>query len=65
MTNRKNISVLIGAVSSVGVYSAIADIAMATGIAFIGGMAGYVGNYFAKKIVISIRKRKNKNANKN
>lgn len=65
MTNRKSLSVLIGAVSSVGTYSVIADIAMATGIAFIGGMAGYVGNYFAKKIVISIRKRKNKNANKN
>lgn len=65
MTNRKSISVLIGAVSSVGVYSAIADIIMAIGIAFIGGMAGYIGNYFAKKIVISIRKRKNENANKN
>lgn len=64
MTN-KSISVLIGAVSSVGVYSAIADIAMAIGIAFIGGMAGYIGNYFAKKIVISIRKGKNENANKN
>lgn len=64
MTNHKSISVLIGAVSSVGVYSAIADIIMAIGIAFIGGMAGYIGNYFAKKIVISIRKRKNKNANK-
>lgn len=63
MTN-KSISVLIGAVSSVSVYSAIADIIMAIGIAFIGGMAGYVGNYFAKKIVISIRKRKNENANK-
>ena len=61
----KSISVLIGAVSSVGVYSAIADIIMAMGIAFIGGMAGYVGNYFAKKIIISIRKRKNENANKN
>ena len=60
----KSISVLIGAVSSVGVYSAIADIIMAMGIAFIGGMAGYVGNYFAKKIIISIRKRKNENANK-
>ena len=65
MTNRKSLSVLIGAVSSVGVYSTIADIAIATGIALIGGMAGYVGNYFAKIIVISIRKRKNKNANKN
>lgn len=64
MTNSKSISVLIGAVSSVGVYSAIADIIMAIGIAFIGGMAGYIGNYFAKKIVISIRKRKNENANK-
>lgn len=64
MTN-KSISVLIGAVSSVGVYSAIADIIMAMGVAFIGGMAGYVGNYFAKKIIISIRKRKNENANKN
>ena len=63
MTN-KSISVLIGAVSSVSVYSAIADIIMAIGIAFIGGMAGYVGNYFAKKIIISIRKRKNENANK-
>lgn len=58
MTNHKSISVLIGAVSSVGVYSAIADIIMAIGIAFIGGMAGYVGNYFAKIIIISIRKRK-------
>ena len=64
MTN-KSISVLIGAVSSVGVYSAIADIIMAMGVAFIGGMAGYIGNYFAKKIIISIRKRKNENANKN
>lgn len=59
MTN-KSISVLIGAVSSVSVYSAIADIIMAIGIAFIGGMAGYVGNYFAKKIIISIRNKKTK-----
>lgn len=62
--SNKSISVLIGAVSSIGVYSAIADIIMAMSIAFIGGMAGYIGNYFAKKIVISIRKRKNENANK-
>jgi len=63
MTSNRIVSIIIGVVSSVGVYSAIADISMAVFVAFLGGVAAYLGNLVAKKLFK--KKRKNINENRN
>mgnify|MGYP006910588047 CR=1 FL=1 len=63
MTSNRIVSIIIGVVSSVGVYSAIADILMAVFVAFLGGVAAYLGNLVAKKLFK--KKRKNINENRN